>query len=157
MAILTVHHWADAAAGFSELRRVTAGPIVLLTWDAESFAGFWLMRDYLPEAVAAERQLITAEAIANMLAPCRMEVVPVPHDCTDGFSAAYWRRPEMYLKASVRQAISNLALLDPAVITRMTESLARDLRSGAWQARNASLLHLEELDCGYRLVVADPT
>jgi SAM-dependent methyltransferase len=156
MAILTIHHWANASLGLAELRRVTKGPIVVLTWDAGSFARFWLMRDYLPEVVAAERGLITAEAIARMLAPCRMEVVPVPHDCTDGFSAAYWRRPDMYLNAGVRQAISNLALLDPAVLTRMTERLTADLRSGAWQARNTSLLDLEELDCGYRLLVADP-
>ncbi len=156
MAILTVHHWADAASGFEELRRVTRGPIVVLTWDAESFARFWLMRDYLPEVVAAERRLITAEAIGRILAPCRIEVVPVPHDCTDGFSAAYWRRPDMYLDTGVRQAISNLALLDPAVLSRMTQRLTRDLRSGAWQARNASLLDLEELDCGYRLLIADP-
>ncbi len=156
MAVLTVHHWTDPVAGFTEMRRVTTGPIVVLSWDAEVFARFWLIRDYLPEVVAAERRLITVDAIARMLAPCRVEVVPVPHDCTDGFSAAYWRRPEMYLNAGVRQAISNLALLDQTVVRRMTENLARDLSSGAWHQRNQTLLELKELDCGYRLVVADP-
>src|ERR1051325_8821579 len=33
MAILTVHHWPDKAAGLHEMRRVTRGPIVLLTFD----------------------------------------------------------------------------------------------------------------------------
>jgi hypothetical protein len=37
----------------------------------------------------------------------------------------------------------------------MTENLARDLRSGAWQQRNQGLLEREELDCGYRLVIAN--
>ncbi len=155
MAVLTVHHWTDPVAAFTEIQRVATGPIVVLSWDAEVFARFWLIRDYLPEVVTAERRLITLDAIAHMLAPCRVEVVPVPHDCTDGFSAAYWRRPEMYLNAGVRQAISNLALLDQTLVRRMTENLARDLSSGVWQRRNQALLELEELDCGYRLVIAD--
>jgi hypothetical protein len=62
----------------------------------------------------------------------------------------------MYLNPAVRQAISNLARLDPAVVTRMTANLARDLRSGAWRSHHGSLLDLEELDCGYRLLVANP-
>lgn len=157
MAVLTVHHWTDPVAGFAEMRRVTRGPIVVLSWDAEVFARFWLIRDYLPEVAAAERSLMTVHAIAGLLAPCRVQVVPVPHDCTDGFSAAYWRRPEMYLNADVQQAISNLALLDQTVVRRMTENLARDLSSGAWQRRNQALLERDELDCGYRLVVADPS
>lgn len=33
MAILTLHHWPDKAAGLRELRRVTRGPLVLLTFD----------------------------------------------------------------------------------------------------------------------------
>jgi hypothetical protein len=33
--------------------------------------------------------------------------------------------------------------------------LARDLESGRWARRNADLLELDELDCGYRLVVHD--
>jgi SAM-dependent methyltransferase len=156
MAVLTVHHWTDPVAGFAEVRRVTSGRIVVLSWDAQVFARFWLIRDYLPEVAAAEQRLIAADAIARLLEPCQVQVVPVPHDCTDGFSAAYWRRPEMYLNAGARQAISNLALLDQTVVKRMTENLARDLSSGAWQRHNQALLELDELDCGYRLLVADP-
>ena len=33
MAILTIHHWPDKEAGLREMRRVTRGPIVLLTFD----------------------------------------------------------------------------------------------------------------------------
>ena len=32
MAILTVHHWSDKEAGLRDMRRVTRGPIVLLTF-----------------------------------------------------------------------------------------------------------------------------
>ena len=33
MAILTIHHWPDKEAGLREMRRVTRGRIVLLTFD----------------------------------------------------------------------------------------------------------------------------
>jgi len=156
MAIFTVHHWADPEAGLAELRRVSTGPVVVLSWDAGHFADdFWLVRDYLPEASAADRDLPTVSAIARSLGPCRVEPVPVPHDCTDGFSAGYWRRPEMYLEPDARAAISNLALLDPAVVERMATELSSDLASGAWRERNNELLELEELDCGYRLIIGN--
>jgi hypothetical protein len=32
--------------------------------------------------------------------------VPIPYDCIDGFWGAYWRRPEAYLQAEVRNGIS---------------------------------------------------
>jgi ubiquinone/menaquinone biosynthesis C-methylase UbiE len=46
MAILTIHHWPDKAKGLAEMRRVTRGSIVLLTFDP-SHRGCWLT-DYLP-------------------------------------------------------------------------------------------------------------
>ncbi len=42
----------------------------------------------------------------------RIEVVPIPHDCADGFFHAYWRRPEAYLDPGVRAGISAFALMD---------------------------------------------
>jgi ubiquinone/menaquinone biosynthesis C-methylase UbiE len=48
MAILTVHHWPDKKAGLQEMRRVTRGRIVLLTFDPSHRP--WLT-DYLPELV----------------------------------------------------------------------------------------------------------
>lgn len=46
MAILTIHHWPDKQAGLREMRRVTKGRIVLLTFDPAQRP--WLT-DYLPE------------------------------------------------------------------------------------------------------------
>jgi len=156
VAILTVHHWTDAAAGLAEVRRVTRGPIVVLTWDAEQLAGtFWLVREYLPELALQELPLVTLTAVRSLLDPCRVEPVSVPHDCTDGFFAAYWRRPERYLDPGVRAAISGLALLDPTVVDRMVTELGDDLASGRWHERHADLLELDTYDHGYRLVIAD--
>jgi SAM-dependent methyltransferase len=157
MAIFTVHHWPDSRAGIAEVRRVTRGPIVALTWDAEQFAStFWLAQDYLPEIADQERPLVTLAGLRELLGPCRVEAVPVPHDCTDGFHSAYWRRPERYLDPDVRAAISGLALLEPAVIDRMVRELSADLASGRWHDRHADLLDLDQYDHGYRLVIAEP-
>jgi hypothetical protein len=79
--------------------------------------------------------------------------VPVPHDCRDGFAAAFWRRPQAYLDPLVRAGMSSIAAVEdrlgPAV-----ERLRADLESGAWHKRHADLLQRDELDAGYRLIVA---
>jgi uncharacterized protein YjiS (DUF1127 family) len=38
---------------------------------------------------------------------------------------------------------------------RAAPRLRRDLETGAWHARNRELLELNELDLGYRLLIAD--
>jgi SAM-dependent methyltransferase len=45
MAMLTMHHWGDLAAGIEELRRVTRHRIVVLTWDQTVTRDFWLLRE----------------------------------------------------------------------------------------------------------------
>jgi SAM-dependent methyltransferase len=156
LASLTVHHWTDPATGLRELRRVAPGRQVVLTWDPDVVSrAFWFTRDYVPEAIEGERErgLWTVDEIAAALAPVRVEVVPVPWDCTDGFFGAYWRRPQAYLLPVVRNAISALALLDEIVVDDAVRRLAADLDTGRWAVRNADLLELDALDLGYRLVV----
>ena len=98
MALLTVHHWTDLEAGVAELRRIARLRIVVLTWDQRVFRNFWLVSEYLPEAAAFDdARAVPVDRLAELLGGARIEPVPVPHDCTDGFGAAYWRRPEAYL------------------------------------------------------------
>jgi len=135
---------------------VAPGRQVVLTWDPDVVSrAFWFTRDYVPEAIEGERErgLWTVDEIAAALAPVRVEVVPVPWDCTDGFFGAYWRRPQAYLLPVVRNAISALALLDEIVVDDAVRRLAADLDTGRWAVRNADLLELDALDLGYRLVV----
>ena len=154
-AILTVHHWTDFRRGLREMRRVARGRLVVLTWDRARFPeAFWFTRDYVPEVCEAERGLPALAEIAAALAPCAVEVVPIPHDCTDGFFGAYWRRPEAYLDPDVRAAISGLARLGDAVEPAVAR-LAADLASGAWERRYGHLRAQGEIDLGYRLVVAN--
>ena len=55
MAVLTVHHWKERAKCLRELRRVTRGPIVIMTFDPDAPTEFW-MGDYAPELVEVERR-----------------------------------------------------------------------------------------------------
>jgi SAM-dependent methyltransferase len=153
LAVLTIHHWSGLPAGIAELRRI-ARRQVILTFDCDRTADFWLVRDYLPESVALDRRrLPPLDHITALLGGAHVETVPVPHDCTDGFFGAYWRRPQAYLDPAVRAGISNFALLGDAAAQGL-ERLAADIASGQWARTNAGLLELGELDLGYRLLVA---
>jgi len=156
LAILTIHHWTDPMAGLAELRRVSRRQVVL-HFDLDVSWRFWLA-DYLPEAWALDdRRSPTVDAAVAALGGSdrvRVEVLPVPHDCTDGFMAAFWRRPDAYLDPGVRAGISSLAQLGDAVVGAGIERLARDLASGTWHERHGALLALDEYDAGYRLIVA---
>jgi hypothetical protein len=85
----------------------------------------------------------------------RIEPVAIPHDCRDGFLHAYWRRPCAYLEDRVRTGISVFHLLEPDEVNDGIARLAADLDSGDWHRRNRALLEMEELDLGYRLLVAE--
>ena len=149
MAVLTVHHWADQARGLEEMRRVTQGPVVLLTFDP-AFRGFWLA-DYFPGLVTLdEAQMPAMSDYERPLGPIAISPVPIPHDCTDGFLAAYWRRPAAYLDPRVRAAMSSFGALGD--VSGALARLESDLESGVWADRYGGLLALESLDCGYRLV-----
>jgi SAM-dependent methyltransferase len=153
MAIFTVHHWNDLEGGLAELRRV-ARRQVILTFDHDMEGRFWLS-DYVPAMLDQNHSwAATIEGVTGPLHTDHVEVLPVPHDCIDGFMAAYWRRPERYLDPSVRASISGLALLAPADIEPGMRRLADDLASGAWHERYGHLLDLDEFDAGYRIVVA---
>ena len=151
MAILTVHHWPDKGAGLREIRRVTRGRVVLLTFDPLSRP--WLT-DYLPELAALdEAQMPAMSDYERWLGPVQITPVPVPHDCSDGFLYAYWRRPAAYLDTHIRSGSSSLWAISNAEAG--LQHLRQDLETGEWQRRYAGLLTLDEYDAGYRLVVAD--
>jgi SAM-dependent methyltransferase len=151
LAVLTIHHWDDPARGVAEMRRV-ARRVVILTWDPGFAEAFWLVRDYLPESAALDRGRMPSIAqVCEWTGGAEVKPVPVPHDCVDGFFAAFWRRPEAYLDPRIRAGMSNLSLLG-APVGRAVAALRADLDSGAWRERNRDLLELEELDLGYRLL-----
>ncbi len=156
MAILTVHHWQRVGAGLAEMNRVAVDRRIVLTWDQRVIESeFWLLRDYLPEMGRRQRSLaVPVEHIAELIGADVILPVPVPHDCTDGFFGAYWRRPSLYLDHRVRSAISAFALAEVEDYREGIDRLRADLRSGAWQRRYGDVLDADAADLGYRLVVA---
>lgn len=157
MALLTIHQWSDLDAGLRELRRVSRGPVVVLTFDGEALREFWL-NEYVPEVIANERGRFPAiEHVTGVLGG-RVEVtaVPVPLDCTDGFGEAYYGRPEAFLDAEVRAAQSGWVLTDPTAVGAGVARLRADLDSGAWDARFGHLRRQPERVGAVRLVVAHP-
>jgi SAM-dependent methyltransferase len=154
MAVCTVHHWQDPIAGLREMRRV-ARRVVVFLFDTSDPSQFWLTRDYLPEfaGLRACEVLASPSELAGAIG-ARMEPVPIPWDCVDGFFEAFWRRPEAYLDEGVRRGISVWASVGPDAEQRTVESLRADLASGRWAERNRDIVDLEAAELGARLLIA---
>lgn len=91
LALMTVHHWTDLQRGLAELRRVATRQIIF-TFDPTMQDSLWVFNEYVPAALdlADDTPL---DVVLEALGTDRVEVVPIPADCTDGFATAYWRAP----------------------------------------------------------------
>ena len=157
MALLTIHHWPDLPRGLRELRRVTRGPVVVLTFDPDAPTDFWLA-DYVPEMVEVERRRYPAlSRVSGALGGvCEVVPIPVPRDCSDRFQVALYARPEEFLDAEVRDCQSAWSSLPAGVEERAVAALAADLASGAWDARYGHLRSQPTLRCQLRVVIGRP-
>jgi hypothetical protein len=157
MAISTVHQWSDHRAGLRELRRVTRGAVVVMSADGPSLSGWWL-NDYAPQVILAEqKRCFSIYEIAEPLGG-RVEIVPVPIpiDCTDGFTEAFYARPEMLLDPAVRGAQSSWGFVASAVETQFVTALSEDLASGRWDQQYGHLRKQSMFEGSLRLVVSRP-
>jgi SAM-dependent methyltransferase len=155
MAVMTVHHWSDLDQGLAELRRVTRGPIVVLTSDLDAIRRWWLIDEYAPEiGDALGETLPRVERIVARLGEAEVRPIPVPADCSDAFMMAFWNRPELVLDPAARAATSAFAQLPSSVEERIVSELASDLADGTWDKRHARLRRLSAFDAGLRLIRA---
>jgi SAM-dependent methyltransferase len=153
MALLTIHHWSDPVRGLRELVRV-ARRVVVFSYDPTVHRKFWLWREYFPAATATSAvSELPIDQVAEIIGADLVETILVPHDCSDGFGPAYWRRPAAYLDPDVRRCISGLARLPANDIEPGLDRLRRDLDTGAWHSRHRDLLDLNAIDAGLRLIV----
>jgi hypothetical protein len=155
MACVTIHHWESAETGLAELRRVSRGPVVVFTFELDHLPAW--QHEFLHEGLIRERPRFPAidDVVAALGGRTRVERIPTPGDCLDGFFEAFWRRPETLLDPSVRGAQSMWALLDPGVERRMVDRLAAALHSGDWDARHGHLREQENFDGALRLVISE--
>ena len=117
-----------------------------LTWTTGTY-GYW------NTSLSLRTSTIHSSEYEAWLGPS--QVLPVPHDCTDGYLCAYWRGPSAYLDPNVRTTMSSFYALGDVV--GGLGRLEADLRSGRWEERYGSLLALDTNDVGYRLVIASYT
>jgi SAM-dependent methyltransferase len=153
MGVLTIHHWQDFDAGLAEMRRVARRRIVLLTLDIDAMAKAWIVADYFPETSSMDRDVMPSMAVLRTKLPdARVEPIPAPRGCLDGFTIALWDRPEMLLDPEVRRASSIWHRVPPEVAERGLARLQSDLESGRWDEKYGHLRTQPELDIGLRLV-----
>jgi SAM-dependent methyltransferase len=162
MAVLSDHHWRDRRRGLAELRRVARERVVLFNANPGEADLFWLTTEYLPDFLDLippryRRPGAWGSELRAALGAVDVTPVPIPHDCTDGFYGAYWRRPEAYLQPHVRAGISVFSQLSSAAVDRAVVALGADLEAGTWHDRHRELLTIDALHLGYYLITAEPT
>jgi len=155
MATVTIHQWSDWRKGVGEMKRVTRGPIAILTFDGDALDRFWLA-DYCPEVIAAELKRYPAiNAICEALGgETVVKSVPIAIDCVDGFTEAFYARPELMLETTVRRAQSAWGFVEDGVEERFAKRLSDDLKSGAWDHKYGHLRSEPFFDGSLRLIVS---
>lgn len=157
MAMVTVHHWPDIAKGLQEMRRVTRGPLILMTFDPDALDNFW-NAGYFPELIAVEKARYPA---IGFLKNCLGEdgeivAVPVPLDCSDGFQEAFYGRPEAFLQREVRAAQSAWGFLPEGLEDVLVKRLEDDLKSGGWDRKFGHFRAEPNFTGALRLLISKP-
>ena len=157
MATFSVHQWKDLAAGLGQMRRVTRGPVLILTCDPAALDSFWL-NDYAPEAIATEaRRYPSMQSIIDGLGGnVEVKALPIPLNCVDGFSEAYYGRPERLLEPGARLANSAWSFVGPKVGERFVGDLEHDLADGTWDRKHGHLRTQPFFEGSLRLIVGRP-
>jgi SAM-dependent methyltransferase len=154
MATFSVHQWSDLEGGLAEMRRVTKGPVLILTCDPAVLRDTWLF-EYAPEMIDVEvRRYPSVDRISSALGSnVSVLPVPIPLNCTDGFSEAYYGRPECLLDPGARRANSAWSFVDAAAEARFAHKLDADLKAGVWDQKHGALRNLPFFEGSLRLVV----
>jgi SAM-dependent methyltransferase len=155
MTTFSVHQWSDVTAGLREMRRVTRGPVVILSCDPDLVQRFWLDA-YAPGVLAAEARRYPHPGQMTVALGGRGETIPVPIPlaCRDGFNEAYYGRPEMLLDPAARTSCSAWSFVAAETAAGYVDHLRRDLASGAWDERYGHLRTQPAYDGSLRLLVA---
>lgn len=159
ISLLTIHHFSDLEKAICEMHRVVkSGAIVLLTFDIRLAEKIWLY-DYFPWLWEDALRFLPLQELTDLIQSStkrRVETIPflLPHDLSDLFAAAAWRRPQLYLQPEVRAGISSFALANSHFIDPGLKSLAADLSSGQWDAKYGTIRQVTEIDVGYRFIRA---
>lgn len=155
MTTFSIHQWSNPEAGLKEMRRVTKGPIAILSCDPHLVQKFWL-NDYAPGVLAAEsRRYPDFDRIASVLgADTKVLPVMIPFDCCDGFNEAYYGRPEKFLEDQARLSCSAWSFVDEQTSLSYVDHLRTDLTNGSWDDKYGHLRSVSEFDGSLRLFIS---
>ncbi|MFQ4143594.1 class I SAM-dependent methyltransferase [Chlorogloeopsis sp. ULAP02] len=157
VSILAIHHFTHLEKAFQEMYRVIRdGTIVLLTFDIRFAQKIWLY-DYFPFLWEDALRFLPLNEQINLIqnnTKRRVEAIPLllPHNLSDLFAAAAWRKPELYLQPEVRAGISSFALANQDLVEQGLQLLSADLRSGEWTKKYGDIHNFKEIDLGYRFI-----
>ncbi|MBK6511163.1 MAG: class I SAM-dependent methyltransferase [Haliea sp.] len=153
MTVLSMHHWSNRTEAFKEIKRVTTQRFVAVTWNPAS-KPYWLSADYFPEIHHVDQAIFPSLQELTIAFPgMKFHSLPIPSDCIDGFTAAYWAKPQAYLDPIARQSMSTFTKIGN--VESGLSKLESDLKSGIWENRYAEVTGLMELDVGYKVAVWD--
>jgi hypothetical protein len=80
--------------------------------------------------------------------------VPVPCDCADGITEAFYGRPEAFLDPTVRRSPSAWSFVGPVDESAAVAALRHDLDSGRWDQSFGHLRSQPTFDGALRLLVS---
>jgi SAM-dependent methyltransferase len=157
MTTFSVHQWSRLDDGLREMRRVTRGPVVVLSCDPDLVQRFWL-NNYAPGVLTTEARRYPALDHMRSVLGGTSEIVrvPIPLMCRDGFNEAYYGRPERLLDPAARLACSAWSFVSAETAAGYVAHLQRDLASGAWDRKHGDLRTAPEYDGSLRLIVGRP-
>jgi SAM-dependent methyltransferase len=157
MTTFSVHQWGDLERGLAEVRRVTRGPVLVLTCDPARVQDYWLA-EYAPEVMATEaRRYPAIDRIATALGgDVEVQRLAIPFTCVDGFSEAYYGRPERLLDPGARRANSAWSFVDDMTAARSVAALRTALEDGSWDDAHGALRIAPSFDGALVLVTARP-
>ncbi len=157
LASITIHQWRDLHQGLSEIRRVTIGPVVILTFEPLALGKFWLS-EYAPELMKHEcGRMPNFDVIKNSLSGSfEAMAVPIPFECVDGFAEAFFGRPEAFLDEKVRNQQSAWGFISHEAQVASIARLQRALEDGSWDEKHGALRKQSEYFGGLSLIVSKP-
>jgi SAM-dependent methyltransferase len=154
MSILSIHHWGNLEKGLSELKRVSKRKILIMTFDPEKLGNSWIAK-YFPEIIDVERKRYPNISQLVDFFQCEEKIisVPLPFDCKDGFTEAYYGRPEAFLNKKVREAQSDWGFINEDVEEKIVKKLRDDILSGLWDRLYGEHRHMKEFESALRILV----
>jgi hypothetical protein len=148
MAMITNHHWPYIPMGLAELRRLTKGPVIIMTFDPAALDKFWNAK-YFPELIEGEKaKFPQIELITNGLrGNCKVTEIPIPLNCADGFQ-------EAFLQKELRLSQSAWVFFPKKVKNKLVKKLHDDLKSREWDKKYGHFRTQPFFSSALRLIVS---